>query len=221
MTEIYDPFWSESKNMSILYRTDRLIEFFITKDQNISERLNAITRFGIYASIILAFYRKEPKYLMLSLLIFMITYFIYCNKVDGNDNVGINGTPSSLSEQTTPRGTVVVNDKLFSKSTINNPYGNRLPLDPPNRPPMVDYVSYNKEALKNKEEVSKNHSINLFEDVEDIYTRKSNERSFYTNPDKGEHPYDAQGSFRNWLYGGMTSCKENGYKCNVNLRNTP
>ena len=54
-----DKFWANDP--WILIKNDRLLEFFITPDQTQVERLNAITRFGIYTSILLAWYHNNPK----------------------------------------------------------------------------------------------------------------------------------------------------------------
>ena len=77
MTEVFDPFWFDQP--SILWRQDRFVEFYISCDMNLAEKLNAITRFFIYVSIILSFYLNNFKYLSIIIIVLIITYFIYTN----------------------------------------------------------------------------------------------------------------------------------------------
>ena len=60
-----DPFWGN--DISILFHQDRLIEFFPSSDMTNEERLNAISRFSIYISVILVLYtgRIWPIYISL------------------------------------------------------------------------------------------------------------------------------------------------------------
>lgn len=201
MTEIIsDEFWSN--DISILFRIDRLLEFSITHDQSTSEKLNALTRFGIYASIILSIYHKKHKYILLSLLVFVFTYLIYINTSDDKEN---------FIDSKNVKETKVAT----KKSTVNNPFGNALMFDSieQKNKKMVDYVSYNKESLKNKLKVENNFNNNLYVDVDDLYSKNNNQRNFFTMPDQGTNPPDLNGDLKNWLYKDMGSCKENNYDC--------
>ena len=71
---VVDKFWAD--DLYILFRKDRILEFFVTQDQSTSEKLNSIARFGIYASILLSMYHSDFKYLTLCILTFFITYII-------------------------------------------------------------------------------------------------------------------------------------------------
>ena len=199
---VIDQFWYESP--SILYRSDRLLEFFITNDQSISEKLNAICRFGIYVSIILAMYHNNAKYLALSIITFIITYFLYYNISE-----------EKFTEDSDVKSDRLTSSKDFTKSTILNPFGNPSVINV-TQSPMENYTEFNDSALKTKVEVEDNFNYNLYKDVgTDIYNKENSQRQFYTVPDQGFEKYD----FKNWLYGNSntTTCKENTYKCSKNI----
>lgn len=208
MTEVSDSFWV--KQPDILFRQDRLLEFFVGSDQTTSEKLNSITRFGIYISIILAMYNKDYKYLYLSLLFVIITYAIYSN------------IPEEELYETGLEN--FENEKEFTKPTVNNPFGNSSVMDiidNPQRPPMECYGTYNKDSLKTKENIEKNFNYNLYKDLGDLYDKKNSQRQFYTTPSRGSIPADPNGDFKKWLYGDMPSCKDNTYDCSRLIHETP
>lgn len=208
MTEVVDPIWSE--DISILFRTDRLLEFFISEDQSTSEKLNSIARFGIYISIVLTLYHKNAKYLTLSLLTFIITYLIYENLGD-RENLDVVAKNN-------------METKEYTKPTINNPFGNSSVMDiidDPKRPPMVKYGDYNEKSLNVKENIQEAFNYNLYKDLGDLYGKANSQRQFYTTPSRGTIPADPDGKFKNWLYGSMPSCKDNTYECLKTIHETP
>lgn len=208
-TEITDSFWL--KDPSILVKPDRLLEFFISKDQSINEKLNSIARFGIYVSIILALYHSSPKYLALSLLTFIITYLIYTN-IDRKEFMET-GSEGILSADQIKEN-IIYKDNV--KPSINNPFGNSSIIDiidNPKRKPMVDYSENNEASLKVKEDITDAFNYNLYRDVSDVYGRKNSQRQYYTTPSRGSIPADPEGEYKNWLYGKMPSCKDNQYNC--------
>jgi hypothetical protein len=180
-TEITDSFWLT--DLSVLIRHDRLLEFFISSDQSLSEKLNSIARFGIYISIVLAMYHSNPKYLTLSILTFLITYLIYIN-VDKKEFMEANSI-DQIKEN------IIYKDSV--KPTINNPFGNSSIIDiidNPKRKPMVDYSENNDESLKVKEDITDAFNYNLYRDVSDVYGRKNSQRQYYTTPSRGSIPAD-------------------------------
>lgn len=74
---IEDPFWGD--DISILFNQDRLIEFFPSYDMTDAERLNAISRFGIYISLILILYSGKIYPIYIALFILGGCMFIYDN----------------------------------------------------------------------------------------------------------------------------------------------
>ena len=70
-----DKFWL--KNVSILYQTDRLSEFFPNYQMTMIEKLNALTRMSIYLGVILSILLKNYLYLYIILIGFLGTFFVY------------------------------------------------------------------------------------------------------------------------------------------------
>ena len=156
-------------------------------------------------------YKKNVKYLTLSLLVGFITYFIYFNKAPEQSKEHLETDPYT-------------NKDGYYRVNINNPFGNSSAidrLDNPKRPPMDDYTSYTDNALKVKEKVNKAFNYNLYIAAEDLYGKSNSQRQFYTMPDKGQIPHDPDGQFKNWLYGSMPSCKSNTFDCAKRIHETP
>ena len=77
-----DPFWFD--DMSILLSKDRLVEFFPTEDMSLSEKLNSISRFGVYGGILLYMYNRKYIMLYIPLALLALTKVIFdvMNKED-------------------------------------------------------------------------------------------------------------------------------------------
>lgn len=206
MTDIIDPFWS--KKPMVLFRTDRLLEFFITPDQSVSEKLNSIVRFGIYTSIVLAMYQQDWKYLTLSILTFIITYLIY-------DNLDLE-SKEKFQQLDSEEEISIKDSEKYTLPTINNPFGNNSVIDiidNPTKKPMIEYADHSDKSLEVKEKIEKAFNYNLYKDLGDLYGKQNSQRQFYTTPSRGVIPQDPNGDFKKWLYGNMSSCKDNMYDC--------
>ena len=70
-----DSFWTD--DMSVLFRKDRLTEFWITKDMTINEKLNAIARLSILSSIILVLYKGKAWPLYIGILGLLSTFILH------------------------------------------------------------------------------------------------------------------------------------------------
>lgn len=75
-----DKFWSEDPG--ILFKVDKLREFFPTGKMSFSQKMNAITRFFIYFSILLYIIYQMPEILLLFVLGMILIYLIYKYKFD-------------------------------------------------------------------------------------------------------------------------------------------
>lgn len=204
--ESSDLFWSE--DITILFKYDRLSEFFISPSQTKIEKLNSIARFGIYLSIILALYHKNYKYLALCIITFLITYFLYYSSEKF--------TMIKQNSKTTEPYNYENPEPI--KSTINNPFMNRNPLDNPARQPEKDSTEYTPESLEQKAKIEENFAYNLYTQVgDDIYGKENSQRQFYTVPDNGLAP--GSHDHAQWLYGSdyTSNCKLNNYACSDNI----
>ena len=65
-TTIKDVFWYN--DFSILFKYNRLDEFFPTKDMTIEEQLNSIVRLSFYISLILVIYTKNINNLYIGII---------------------------------------------------------------------------------------------------------------------------------------------------------
>jgi len=70
-----DPVWID--NFNILFQKERLTEFFPTKNQSNSERINSIVRLSLYASIVLSIYHSNFKYSAIFIFFLFFTFVIY------------------------------------------------------------------------------------------------------------------------------------------------
>jgi hypothetical protein len=70
-----DPVWID--NFNILFQKDKLTEFFPTKTQTNEERINAIIRLSLYASIVLSIYHSNVKYSSIFIFFLFFTFVIY------------------------------------------------------------------------------------------------------------------------------------------------
>lgn len=70
-----DPVWID--NFNILFKKECLTEFFPTKNQSNSERINSIVRLSLYASIVLSIYHSNVKYSAIFIFFLFFTFIIY------------------------------------------------------------------------------------------------------------------------------------------------
>lgn len=85
-TTYSDPFWYN--DLSILINSHRLTEFFPDNKLSLYENLNAITRMGLYISILLTLYTKNIRWINIFIIILLFTYYLYSSK-SGNVNENI------------------------------------------------------------------------------------------------------------------------------------
>lgn len=202
--DLVDPFWLEDP--FILLRQDRIVEFYITCDMSSSEKLNALVRFFIYISIILALYNNNVKYLFLVIIAMTVSIFIhtYMDQETENFNTCENAVLSAPNEH-------------FTEPTLNNPFMNPNVMDnTPNKPPAIDYSTKTEESLAVKNKIKTAFDYNLFQDIGDLFSDPS--RQFYTVPNTDIGNSDHVKFF----YGNnLNSSKTNTYTASNNLYEPP
>jgi hypothetical protein len=205
--ESKDPFWLN--DATILFRKDRLDEFFPARNMSLVEQLNAVVRFMLYLSLLLAIYKKSTKPLFIFFGALVFTYLIYffsndkrLEKTEGFTSIIQDGV-----------------EKTVIQPTLDNPYMNVLMtdyIDNPNREALSKVNGYSNPRLQ--KDIDEKFNYNLYRDVEDIFDRMSSQRQFYTMP-VTTIPSE-QGKFANWLYKSPPTCKEgNGSQCIANIHN--
>jgi len=192
-----DPFWLQ--HPIILVDKDRLVEFVMTKDMSLNEKMNSLVRFFIYLAIILAIYERNPYYLLIGLIGFVLTFTIK----------KLNNEPDKTSEVT--RETFEIpKEKDYKKPTINNPFMNASVLDKRDKK-ALPYPNKTEASKAVKEDIADKFSFNLYENFGDVYNSTASQRQFYTMPAEFTGN-DANGEFRKFLVGDMKSFKEDPYQ---------
>lgn len=200
-----DLFWGD--DAGILLNVSRLREFFPTKDQSVAERMNALTRLTIYISIAVALYQNKTHALQIGGILVGLIFFMWNTQ-----------TVTKMEKFTTVRPTPprIVSDESASgigggmlerdcvQPTKENPFMNRLLYDSAERPPACRGPGMQEMAsnLLDKQ---------LFNDVDDLYSRNANQRLFRTMPSTTRVP--ERESFASWLVDGDGTCKTNKDKC--------
>lgn len=105
-----------------LIRSDKISKFWPTGRQTKSERINATSRFIIYAACLLYVITRDPRVLMIGAALLGILYVMWISNMVPNDFMG-----ASRSGCRDP--------------TYNNPMGNRLIGDDPDLPGPCWYPS--------------------------------------------------------------------------------
>ena len=207
-----DDFWFSDLN--IIFRKDRLSEFFPSLDMSLEERLNAIIRFCIYSSVLVYFYNRNYIVFYIPIGAMIITKLVYdYNKNINTENIQ-NYPDDSLEElelKDERNRIVKINGERCVQPTKNNPFMNVRFTDykiDPERPKACDIS-----LPKVQEKIEDNFSHNLYQDVSDVFGRNVASRQFYTMP-ATTIPND-QEAFAKWCYGNMASCKDKNtsWKC--------
>lgn len=193
---LHDKFWIN--NISILYRSDRLTDFFPTTTMNLAEKLNSIFRLSVYMGIILFLINSNYLYLYIPLITAGATIVIYKTQ---SKKEGYSETPKNRYKKEKSK-------KKRVKPTVNNPFMNiNLITDNRTREPAT--LSFDKPKVQ--EEIEEKFNYNLYRDVSDLYSKNNSQREFYTVPSTTIP--NNQTSFAKWCYSTGSTCKEDTIKC--------
>ena len=195
-----DPFWTNQ--IQILFAKERFLEFWPSKQLSFYEQANAISRFVLYAGILVGIGNKNSIYLFLSLIIIVCIAVVVLKKPQNRTHANKSGNFGIKQSMI---------DKECTKPSKNNPFGNVLMneyQDNPQRNPACDPEEVSEEV--------KDACFNDFiQDPFDVFNRKHSQRQFFSTANTAI-PND-QASFAQWLYGkeGKT-CKEDALMCKGN-----
>lgn len=211
--ETSDLFWYD--DISIIWKRERLTEFFPTKDQTLEERLNSIVRLSLYSSIVLFYYHNNYKYLAIVIGTLLFTYFIYINKSQNNLIKKEKETEQQLPQQTKSLNKIESLESLENEKctvpTLDNPFMNVTMKDYTNIDPQTGKLIDRPPACdindpKIKLQMDNMFNNNLYRDVNDLFGKFNSQRQFYTMPST-TIPSDRE-SFQKWLYLNPKTCKE-------------
>ena len=194
--EPHDKFWKN--DISVLYDSKNLLKFFPTNDMNLAEKLNAVSRLSIYIGLTLFILKEKIIYLSLTVIVFIVTYYIYNNKNNIIENL------------------LAGNDDIFRKSTKDNPFANFNIITGTDKDKIampIDNEEVKKEVENNAKGI-KGIDNKLFKSTYDVFNTNNAERQFYSMPSTSM-PND-QTSFAKWCYSTGPTCKEKNLYCAPN-----
>lgn len=197
MTDIMTDIWY--KNPKVLL--NNIDQFFPEKNQSNTEKNNALIRFAIYFGILILIFNQDIKWLSISIVIIIITYFIGKTEYIKSTN------------------------KTCYKPTIDNPFMNYTVadlIDNPNRLAScksedilkipVDDVNKGLTISQDVKTLTR-HAFNthVISDSSDIWGKFVSDRNFYTMP--STTIVNNQIGFAKWCYGDSGDCKTTGNNC--------
>lgn len=207
LKEKSDEFWYQDFN--VIFRKDRLVEFFPTEDMSMEEKLNSSVRLSIYLGLVLYFYNNNYLMLYIPICSMLGTKLLYdyYKKDTLEPNVGFETNEEDTLEDEKNRIIEIDGEKCV-QPTKNNPFMNVNHIDNKNEADRPKACDISSDQIKTK--VESMFMNNLYQDVSDVFGRNISSRQFYTNPST-TIPND-QESFAKWCYGDMPSCKD-GQNC--------
>ena len=170
----------------------------------IEEKINAIVRFCLYLGIVLALLKSDYRYLFFGIIAAVISIPVYKYEVQQKK------AAESFLET---RNLDIVDNKVCSRSTVDNPFMNPSIIDISENPTHPAACSLENESVKDV--VETNFNSRLFRDSGDLFDRMSSQRQFYTMPST-TIPNDQTG-FAEWVYKPPRTCKEDNLECTGKL----
>ena len=116
-----------------LFKTDAILRFWPSSSQDSTTRINATTRFIIYATCIIYIIKRDIRVFALAAMVLFVLYILYRNDMIGKTIP----RPIGSLDQSYSHGSC-------QRPTFDNPMGNVLLSDykdQPNRPPACDYTT--------------------------------------------------------------------------------
>jgi hypothetical protein len=113
---------------SELFRADRILHFWPTSEQDPVDRVNAASRFVIYASCIVYVIKRDPRVFVLAAMVLAVMFVLYKKQLVKKPNARPVAVVSGL-------GLAPMSDSC-QRPTFDNPMGNVLLsdyIDQPNR----------------------------------------------------------------------------------------
>ena len=216
------PFWSNDP--SILFNKNQFMYICPTPKMTFEEKLNALSRMVILASILGFLFTHNINFLLICIVTLAVICVIYkvrkTNIIETFKQIHVvadkdyDGNGSITNPVTLER----VLKTNYYPTTKTNPMGNMLLtdiMDNPNKkpaPPSFNpgvYENINKASKKTVQFLNpgiKNTNKQLFGDLADNWEFDWSMRNFYSMPNT--RVTNDQGAYAEYLYGSMPSCKD-------------
>lgn len=219
------PFWSN--NLMILFDKENFMKIWPAQNMIFEEKLNAISRLVIYASILGFLFTMNLNFLLIcivTLAIIWVVYKVRKNKIiDTMTNMQINVIPNSDINKydkfvTNPVTLESVLRSEYYPVTKKNPLGNVLLtdiMDNPDKKPAApsfnpdvyeDITRSSKKTVQSLNPGIKNTNKKLFGDLAQNFEFDWSMWNFYSMPNT--KVASDQGAYAQYLYGNMPSCRD-------------
>jgi hypothetical protein len=193
-------------NINLLFSKDNLFKIVPSSNMTIGEKINTITRFALYLSILLYLTSGNYLYFYIILVTVVSSYLLYIFKGseffhggnegdnDGNEFVNVDNDVDNISITSANATTSANSLKDCTKPTNDNPLMNPLIGDNPNKNKEACNIT-NNTILEN---IDKKFCDRLYQNTSNIFSNRNNQQRFYSMPNT-RIPND-QTAFANWLY---------------------
>ena len=204
-------------DVSLLFNPAFIFEIIPTLSMNMNEKINALTRFAFFLSLLLTIIKQNYVYIYVFLIPVIISYIAYVfipqkekftNLVNESENTS-SDEPSNFKELSNEDKAynMVMESALnedYQRPTKDNPLMNILPTDNfEKRKPACNITDVDV-AKEVSDLITDKQCEKMYRDTNYIFNGNIGERDFYTMP-ASRIPND-QGSFAKWLYQTPVSC---------------
>ena len=218
---------------SILLKQTNVFELWPSAEMKFESKLNAITRLVILLTIIGYLITQKTKFIITGIITLVVIVFLYNiqSKKNIKDKEGFINAEMYKKDLMYNDPEIFKNNKQnFTEPATTNPAMNVLLTeiaDNPNRKPAAPAFNAEVDADINKKTINmvkgnfKDPNIDqrLFKDLGDSYTFDQSMRTWYATPNT-QIPND-QGSFAEFCYGDMISCRDETNNEEACTRNMP
>lgn len=196
-------------DISVLFDPAFLFDIIPTPNMTMGEKINAITRFTFFLSLLLTVFKQNYMYVYVFLVPVIVTYIVFIfspnSKEFFKDSSSLKDNSINNSKNDDEL-TKIMEDALgeCQAPTYDNPVMNILPTDNFEKRKPACNISDPNISMSITDKIDDTLAEKLYLDTTNIYNSRAGERSFYTMP-ISRLPND-QGSFAKWLYQTPVSC---------------
>ena len=197
-------------DVSVLFNPAYAFEIIPTTSMSLGEKINSITRFAFFLSLLLTIVKGNYIYIYIFIVPVIITYIVYI--FSPNTREFFNTNNNELTEEDI---NITNNDEDLNNvmegalqecqaPTDDNPLMNVLPTDNFQTRKMACNITKPNISKDVTNKITNSYSERLYSDTSQIMNRGIGERDFYTMPNT-KIPND-QTNFAKWLYETPISC---------------
>ena len=200
---MYTPFWYNQPN--ILYDKEYILEFFPMKEQDLPRKLNALTRFSIYYSILMYCYKKNTNIFAVPIITCLLTYMIWKKNTPIQVDQFMTNLRNNKENPVPQLVTLKESDIGCTLPNKDNPFMNTPFFDvAADKELPKSCTSYDNKGIQRK--IEKEFDKGLYRNYTDIFGKENSQRQFFSVP--GRQGIPDQSAFAHWLYRTPDTCKE-------------